>query len=354
LDVARVPAASSKCIVIALCALAGSSAPLAADRPAQQADARASYAQRDEVRRFIAEMSAEHGFAARDLERWLAAAKYQPKVVELMQRPLVEPPKWHEYAPPFVSQQRIDAGLAFWRAHEGALERARAETGVPAEIIVAIIGVETYWGRYVGSHRVIDALATLAFDYPRRATFFRGELKEFLLLAREQGFSPLAPKGSFAGAMGLPQFMPGSYRRYAVDFDGSGRVDLAQSAEDAIGSVANYLKLHDWLPGQPVMLPASIVPEHRDAILRRLDGGLSERRTLVAWVNDGVTTDVVMPAEVASELLGVLLLEESDADASYWLACPNFYVITRYNRSRLYASAVWHLAEALRTARGPS
>ena len=159
---------------------------------------------------------------------------------------------------------------------------------MPAELIVAIIGVETYYGRVTGSHRVIDALATLAFDYPRRATFFRGELREFLLLAREQGFSPLGRTGSFAGAMGLPQFMPGSYRRYAVDFDGKGRADLWRSPDDAIGSVANYLVRHDWKPGQPVVMRALVDTVQRDAVMRRLDGGLSERRPLSAWNLEGV------------------------------------------------------------------
>lgn len=340
-------------LCIVLFAVVGVAASSAAERGSESAEARSAYLGREDVRRFIAELSDEHGFARRDLERWLAAAKFQPRVIELMQRPIVEPPKWFEYAPPFLSQQRIDAGVAFWRSNAAALERAEVETGVPAEIVVAIIGVETFYGRYTGAHRVIDALVTLAFDYPRRASFFRGELKEFLLLAREQGFSPLSPKGSFAGAIGLPQFMPGSYRRYAIDFDNSGRIDLAFSAEDAIGSVANYLKRHDWLPGQPVLLPARIAAEQYDSIVRRLDGGLSERRPAAAWLADGVTSDSA-PADLAPDPIGVLLLEESESNASYWLACPNFYVITRYNRSRLYASAVWHLAEALRTARGPS
>jgi len=315
--------------------------------------AREPWLSRDDVRAFVAEMAAEHGFSVRELERWLAAAKFQPRVVELMSRPVVEPPKWFEYSPQFLAPARVDAGLAFWNANQAALGRAEERTGVPAELIVAIIGVETFYGRYTGSHRVIDALTTLAFDYPRRATFFRGELREFLLLAREQGFSPLVPKGSFAGAMGLPQFMPGSYRRFALDFDDSGRVDLFASAEDAIGSVANYLARHDWQRGQPVILPARLEPEKRDGVLRRLDGGLSERRSISAWADDGVTADA-LPQDLAPEPIGVLMLEESAVDASHWLAFHNFYVITRYNRSRLYATAVWRLAEALRAARGTS
>jgi len=325
-------------------------ASVAQPRQAAPAEARAAYPAREDVRAFIAEMVAEHGFVASDLERWLAAAKFQPRIVELMNRPVLEPPKWFEYAPPFLSAERVDAGLAFWAANAAALARAEQGSGVPAELIVAIIGVETYYGRITGSHRVVDALATLAFDYPRRAAFFRGELKEFLLLAREQGISPLAPRGSFAGAMGLPQFMPGSYRRYAVDFDGSGRTDLWRGTDDAIGSVANFLLRHDWKPGQPVLAKAYVDAAQRDAVLRRLDGGLSERRSLAAWNLDGVTTHP-LPVDVQPDPIGVLLLEESANASNTWFAFHNFYVITRYNRSRLYAAAVWQLAQALRTRR---
>ena len=322
----------------------------ATQAPKRSEAQRPRYPDREDVRAFIAELAAEHGFDARELERWLAAARFQPKIVDLMTRPVVEPPKWYEYAPQFLAQQRIDAGVAFWNANEDALQRAESETGVPAEVVVAIIGVETFFGRATGSHRVIDALATLAFDYPRRAAFFRGELKQFLLLAREQGFPPLSVKGSYAGAMGLPQFMPGSYRRYAVDFDGSGRADLFGSAGDAIGSVANYLVRHDWQRGQPALLAARIEAGQEDAILRRLDGGLSERRLADLWAADGVTP-VAWPGVLGPEPLGLLLLEESPTESSYWIACHNFYVITRYNRSRLYATAVWQLAQALRAAR---
>src|SRR5207237_6293646 len=199
----------------------------------------------------------------------------QPKIVAAMQRPIAEPPKWFDYAPQFLSAPRIAGGVAYYHAHEAELARAEREYGVPAEIIVAIIGVETYYGRNLGSYRVLDALSTLAFDYPRRAPFFRGELKEFLRLARDQRISPLAPKGSFAGAMGVPQFMPGSYLRYAIDFDGDGRIDLWESGADIVGSVAHYLARHDWQRGQAILLPATINAEEQDAIMRKLDAGVS-------------------------------------------------------------------------------
>jgi membrane-bound lytic murein transglycosylase B len=344
-------AALVACALSAALAAGGDAAAASGDvAPKKRVETRTQYSDREDVRAFIAEMSAQHGFEEREVERWLASARYQPKVVELMSRPILEPPKWYEYSPQFLARARVEAGVAFWNANSAELARAESETGVPAEIVVAIIGVETYYGRYTGSHRVIDALATLAFDYPRRAAFFRGELKEFLLLAREQNFSPVAAKGSFAGAMGLPQFMPGSYRRYAVDFDRTGRADLFGSTGDAIGSVANYLARHDWQRGQPVLLPARLEPDQQDSIVRRLDGGLSERRVAAMWAADGVTP-VAWPGVLGPEPLGVLLLEESPSESSYWIACHNFYVITRYNRSRLYATAVWQLAQALRAAR---
>jgi membrane-bound lytic murein transglycosylase B len=308
------------------------------------------YADRSDVRRFVDELVRDQRFERRQVLEWMRAARYQAKIIEAMQRPILEPPKWFEYSPRFLAQARIDGGLAFWRANADALERASAQFGVPPEIVVAIIGVETYYGRNLGSHRVIDALSTLAFDYPRRGPFFRGELKEFLLFARAEGISPIVPKGSFAGAMGVPQFMPGSVRRYAIDYDGDGHVDLWNSAADAIGSVANYLARHDWLRGQPVMLPATIDDTQRDAIVARLDGGISERRPVEAWTFDGVRA-IGAPDDLAAEPVGVLLLEESaDGDASYWVACPNFYVITRYNKSRLYAAAVTALASEVRKA----
>ena len=310
-----------------------------------------SYAQRAEVRAFAAEIAQESGYDRRQVERWFAQARYQPKIVAAMDRPLLEPPKWFTYSPSFLTPERVGGGVAFWRANAQMLARAQAEFGVPPEIVVAILGVETFYGRNSGSYRVLDALTTLAFDYPRRAAFFRGELKQYFLLAREQGWSPVKPTGSFAGAMGTPQFMPGSYRQYAVDFDDDGRIDLWHDNADVVGSVANYLARHDWLPGQPVLLPARIAPDARDAALRRLDGGISERRPLALWQADGVDA-VDAPDDLATDPLGLLLLEEppenGEERANIWIACPNFYVITRYNKSRLYAAAVFTLAQAIR------
>jgi membrane-bound lytic murein transglycosylase B len=343
--------AAGACLVFAHAAGAVAQHPAQhAKAPAKAATAGPSYANRPEVRAFIDEMSKEHGFDAPALRKMFAGVHYQPQIVAAMQRPLLAPPKWFEYAPPFLSQARIDGGVVFWADHAAALTRAETELGVPPEIIVAIIGVETFYGRNTGRYRVIDALSTLAFDYPRRAAFFRGELRDFLLLARDLGVSPLVPKGSFAGAIGLPQFMPGSYRNFAIDFDDDGRVDLWGSIDDVIGSVANFLVRHDWERGQPVLLHAAIADEKRAEVLRRLDGGISERRGADAWVADGVSA-LDAPADLASDPVGLLMLEESEDTASYWIAANNFYVITRYNRSRLYAASVWNLAQAIKSAR---
>lgn len=322
---------------VTLCAVAKSAAPL-------------RYDQRPEIRAFIAELVDEHAFGRRELAQLFAHARYQPRIVAAMSRPVLAPPKWYEYAPQFLSAERIDGGLEFWRSNAATLARAQREFGVPAEVIVAIIGVETFYGRNTGGYRIFDALTTLAFDYPRRGDFFKSELKQFLLLSRDQGISPLLPRGSYAGASGLPQFMPGSVRAYALDYDGDGRIDLASDPADAIGSVANFLARHDWQPGAPVLEPAQIDPAASETVLRALDGGISERRPLGAWVRDGVGAHI-MPADPGPDPVGLLMLEEV-AEPSYWLTYGNWYVLTRYNRSRLYATAVWQLAQALVKARG--
>ena len=306
----------------------------------------ANYAQRPEVQDFIAEMASERGFSAKALRRLFAEVQYQPKIIEAISRPVLVPPLWYEFSPRFLAPARVEAGVDFWRAHDAALTRAQDEFGVSPEIVVAIIGVETYYGRYPGTYRVLDALTTLAFDYPRRAEFFRGELKQFLLLTREEHITPLEPRGSYAGAIGLPQFMPSSIRAYALDYDLDGKVDLVTNADDAIGSVAHYLARHGWQRGQPLMAPALIENTELDAVLRRLDAGVSERRSLAQWEQDGVTV-FELPDGVAPDPVGLLMLEEEGGPA-YWIVFNNWFVLTRYNRSRLYASAVTELAQAIK------
>jgi membrane-bound lytic murein transglycosylase B len=309
------------------------------------------YARRPDVLAFVERMSAQHGFSARALRQLFAQVRYEPQVIAAMTRPLASPPTYDVYAARFLEPERVDAGVEFWRGHAAALDRARADFGVPPEIVVAILGVETYYGRNTGRYRVLDALTTLAFDYPRRADFFRGELEQFLLLMREQGMSPLQPRGSYAGAIGLPQFMPGSIRAYAIDFDGNGRIDLANGADDAIGSVARYLARHNWQPGQPVMTAARIESEQADAILERFDAGVAPRRSLAEWTRDGVT-GFTIPADLAPDPVGLVMLESTGSPA-YWLTFENWYALMRYNRSRLYASVVWELAQRLRASAMP-
>jgi membrane-bound lytic murein transglycosylase B len=319
---------------------------------AAPAAAEGDYARRPEVRAFIAELAADEGFDAGALQRLFAQARYQPKVIAAISRPVVSPPKWYEYAPRFLDPARVDAGLVYWHEHAAALSRAEDEFGPPQEVIVAILGVETYYGRNLGSYPVFDTLTTLAFDYPRRAEFFKSELKEFLLWTREQGISPLVPEGSYAGAIGPAQFMPGSIRAYGLDFNDDGGIDLAHDADDAIGSIAHYLSRQGWVRGQPVMEAARIVAKDPEAgVLGAFDEGIADRRPLADWVREGVT-GFAIPGDLSPDTVGLLMLEEADAP-SYWLVFDNWYVLTRYNRSRLYAAAVWELAQALKAAAGP-
>ncbi|HSQ08553.1 MAG TPA: lytic murein transglycosylase, partial [Chromatiaceae bacterium] len=274
------------------------------------------------------------------------------------------------------TQARIAGGVAFWQAQADALRRAAQEYGVPPEIVVAIIGVETSYGGNFGKHRVLDALSTLGFAYPPRADFFRGELEQFLLLSSDEAIDPLRVTGSYAGAVGKPQFIPSSYREFAVDFDGDGRRDLWRSDADVIGSVANYLQRHGWSPGEEVAVPATLA-EGADAALADAGVVLAEKRpvkpeTAVALLTTaGVSTTAPLDPDAAVTLLRLDAkadgVEGGGSDRGtdgnprspqdeYWVALENFYVLTRYNRSNLYAMAVYQLGreiKALYLAREP-
>ena len=231
---------------------------------------------RPEIKTFIDEMVAEHGFSEPKLEAIFSKVQFQPSIINLISAPSSAIP-WSQYRSRFVNPQRIKNGISFWNRHANILQRANKEYGIPEEIIVAIIGVETAYGTSTGKHRVIDALTTLAFDFPKRAEFFRSELVQYLLLAKEQNFDLFNIKGSYAGAIGIPQFMPGSYRQFAVDFDGDGRVDLTNSAADAIGSVANYLKQYGWEIGGPIVVQSSVKADHLQEILA---SGIEPKHTI--------------------------------------------------------------------------
>ncbi len=288
---------------------------------------------------FVARVVAEHGLDAEEVRAVLADATYQQSIIDAITRPAEARP-WHSYRPIFMTEARIAGGAEFWRANEELLQNVSERFGVPVEIIVAIVGVETNYGSNTGSFRVIDALATLGFYFPRRGSFFASELGHFLSLAHEENLPLYEIRGSYAGAMGLGQFIPSSYRAYAVDFDGSGRRDLWRSLPDALGSVANYLARHRWRAGEPIVLPVSAVPDGFD-----VEFGMNLDHTLSDLAGMGIEFD---PNGVDPDMPATLVKLETEDGHDYWIGLNNFYVITRYNRSPLYAMAVTQLAEAIR------
>lgn len=299
------------------------------------------------VEAFIADMQKRHDFDAPALNALFARAQRLDSVLAAISKPAEYKP-WHAYRPIFLTRQRIDQGVAFWNEQAPILAMAEEKSGVPAEIIVAIIGVETAYGRNTGSYRVLDALATLAFHFPKRAPFFRSELENFLLLTRDEGIDPLGPTGSYAGAMGIPQFMPSSFRHYAVDFDTDGHRDIWRNPRDAIGSVGNYLKEHGWRAGEPIAVPVAQSP----ANAREVSDSVDLKYTVAQYAMRQVRPLDQIGAQFA-EVPAVLLGYESSPTANeYWLGLRNFYAITRYNRSPKYALAVYQLAEAIARARG--
>ena len=298
------------------------------------------YASHPEAQALIAEMVQEEGFNRDDLQNLFAGAERKESILEAIARPAEKTKPWYEYRAIFVTEARTQQGLEFYRRYADSLRRAELEYGVPAQVIAAIIGVETRYGRHKGSYRVIDALSTLAFDYPPRAKFFRGELREYLLMTREQGLPVAELKGSYAGAMGYGQFIPSSYRAYAVDFDGDGTADIIDNPVDAIGSVANYFRAHRWRTGQPVAAPARVAADFRS---EWMNDGLRPRRSLAVLATGGI-----FPAEaMAPDTLATPIAFEVEDGEEYWLGWHNFYVITRYNHSAMYAMSVYQLSEAI-------
>jgi membrane-bound lytic murein transglycosylase B len=287
------------------------------------------------VQSFITDLVQRHGFAENELQMLFSKVQRTDGVMQLMVP--AERPPWEQYRATFLTEPRIEGGLAFWKANRRTLARAQREYGVPAQYIVAIIGVETYYGKNMGRWRVIDALSTLAFDYPARAPFFRGELEQYLLLAREEGLDVFALRGSFAGAIGIPQFMPGSLRRYGVDYDKNGSIDLRGSPADAIGSVGNFLKNHGWRAGEPVIYRARVT---NDEGRQFIDGSVTPKVPLKELVAAGVK---LRPAPKSPDALGVLVALGEE----HRVGLHNFWVITRYNRSAFYATVVSDLAAEL-------
>ncbi len=284
----------------------------------------------------------------------MTEARYQQRIIDAINRPYEAKP-WKAYQPIFVTPERIRGGVAFWRDNAALLARAQAAYGVPPEIIVAIIGVETNYGGNLGSHRVIDALSTLGFSYPKRADFFRAELEEFLLLTRDEQVDARTAKGSYAGAVGKPQFIPSSYRAYAVDFDDDGRRDLWASNADVVGSVGNYLAQHGWRRGQPVAAEAELAQGRPIGIAIAKKRPAVPETTLTQLAAAGVVT---LPGDGARSGPAVVLdgidddtraalIELDGRESEYWLGFDNFYAITRYNHSNLYAMAVYQLSREI-------
>ena len=301
-----------------------------------------SFAKDPAVIEFTLDLERRHGFDANELLQQFAEIKPNDTVLRLI-KPPASPTRrsWERYRTRFLDELRIERGVRFWQENQVSLIKASVLFGVPPEIIVAIIGVETVYGGNTGNFRVLEALATLAFRYPRRAEFFLTELEQFLLLARENGMDPVNMRGSFAGAIGIPQFMPGSQRRYAVDFDGDHKIDLSDSVDDAIGSVANFLAQHGWEAGQPIAVVARTTGEPDRSLI---EAGIQPSLRVADLVQQGITADADPQATVT-----LVDLVSPGRATEYWLGYNNFYVITRYNRSSFYAMSVFQLAEEIRS-----
>lgn len=318
-----------------------------ADSAATTTESVKPYSERADVAQFIQEMVKKHNFDVTYLRNLFTKVERQQSILDAISKPAERRLTWDAYRRIFIKPNRISAGVEFWNEHAALLNQAERKYGVPPEMIVAIIGVETLFGRYKGKHRVVDALSTLGFDYPRRAKFFSKELKEFLLMTREENIDPFSLKGSYAGAMGMPQFIPSSYRAYAVDFDGDGKRNLWNNPADVIGSVANYFARHGWKTGGGIAHPARIrgkadlkpfLQTHGKPLAKL--SVLNKKRITTAAGTLNINTDVALTE-----------FDKDDDSKEYWLTEHNFYVITRYNHSRMYALAAFQLSQAIKEQR---
>lgn len=305
------------------------------------------YAQRPDVQAFINDLVKKDGLNRQEVTRLMASAQYQQGIIDSMTRPAEKTMTWGRYRKIFITEDRINRGVDFYRTHKAALKRAERQYGIPAEMIVAIIGVETKYGANKGNYRIVDALSTLGFDYPPRAEFFRKQLREYMLLGREAGIDLNTSVGSYAGAMGYPQFIPSSYRAFAIDFDADNKVDLINNPTDAIGSVANYFRKHHWNTGEAIVKRA------------RYTGAPEKLASLDKVWHTAATKPNVKAGDLAAKglkpktalppatLVSPMKLEGDKGD-QYWLGLNNFYVITRYNHSNLYAMAAFQLSQKIK------
>jgi len=323
-------------LLVALLAASPKHAPAPASAKSEHPGAKAF------ARELAQEARATHpGLSVQAIERTLARARYQQGIIDAITRPAEAKP-WKDYRPLFLGQKRIDEGIAFYRAERETLELLSERYGVPAEVIVAIVGVETFYGRNVGKHKALDALATLAFHYPPRQPFFRSELKQLFLLSGPQFPYKLDELvGSYAGAMGMGQFMPSSIAKYAIDGDGDAKVDLWQSRSDVLSSVANYLAGYGWVRGGPIAEPA-VLPDGMDGVPPEAQG-IEPKSSVGALFALGITSEQERPPELPASVLGL----DGEAGREHWLTYRNFYVLSRYNRSPLYCMAVHQLAGAI-------
>ncbi len=298
----------------------------------------ANYLDHEQAKPFTDRMVSEHGFERSRVEALLAQAERKQSILDAIARPAERTLEWKDYRRIFIQESRIEQGVEFWREHRDTLERAHKEYGVPPQIIVAIIGVETRYGRHKGNYRVLDALATLGFDYPPRSKFFGKQLEEYLLMTREQSLDPLDLKGSYAGAMGFGQFIPSSYRSFAVDFDGDGVADIVNNPVDAIGSVANYFARHHWRQGEAVVLAADVAKQHDAEVF---EAGLKPKWSVAQLADKGVRSYARLDGDAMASAIRFI----GDEGEEHWLGLHNFYVITRYNHSSMYAMAVYQLSQ---------
>jgi len=295
---------------------------------------------RPDVQVFIETMVTEHDYDREMLRNILQQAEIKQKIIESISKPAEKTLTWVDYRPIFMTKERVQAGTAFWRENRATLDKVSSDTGVPIEIIVGIIGVETYFGRITGGHRVLDALATLSFAYPPRSKFFRRELEQFLLLVREEDMQATDAIGSYAGAMGRPQFMPSSYRAYAVDSTGDGKRDIWNDWTDVAGSIANYFVEHGWKTGEEVIAQATTGTNWSGFTPKNI---LKPEDTVDSLSKKGVMFSTNLPNDDTAQLITL----DGENGSEYWVGFHNFFVITRYNHSAMYALAVHQLGQEI-------
>ena len=299
-----------------------------------------------DVQLFINEMVQKHNFKQSDLETLFSQVKIKQKILDAISRPAEKSKAWYEYRKIFLTRKRVDQGVKFWLENSDIINYAEKVYGVAPEVMVAIIGVETFYGRLQGKYRVMDALSTLAFKYPKRSKFFRGELKHFLIMSREQNFDPLSRNGSYAGAMGMGQFIPSSFQSYAVDFNGDGQKDIWENNADAIGSVANYFKRHGWKKGQPVTDQLQLGKENTISYDKRCKRSCKPKQSVADFKRKGLQGNTSVDEQTSA----ILLILQQKSGKEYWLGYNNFYVISRYNHSTLYSMAVYQLSQEIKQA----